>query len=94
MLAVVLGCQSTPSLLHKRPKGRFGLHAIVCKNVFFLGVTLIKQINQLSNDSKQQFEILPDDDVDNEDTAQKDEELKLNIIDWTKVCITNSILFL
>ena len=33
MLAAVLGwvlpCQSTPSLLHKRPKGRFGLHAIV-----------------------------------------------------------------
>ena len=33
MLAAVLGwvlsCQSTPSLLHKWPKGRFGLHAIV-----------------------------------------------------------------
>ena len=33
MLAAVLGwvlpCQSTPSLPHKRPKGRFGLHAIV-----------------------------------------------------------------
>ena len=35
MLAAVLGwvlpCQSTPSLLHKWPKGRFGLHAIVGK---------------------------------------------------------------
>ena len=33
MLATILGWvlpyQSTPSLLHKRPKGRFGLHAIV-----------------------------------------------------------------
>ena len=33
MLAAVLGwglpCQSTPSLLRKQPKGRFGLHAIV-----------------------------------------------------------------
>ena len=35
MLALVLGWvlpyQSTPSLLHKQPKGRFGLHAIVGK---------------------------------------------------------------
>jgi len=30
---------------------------------------------------------LPDEDVDNEDTAQKDEELNLNIIDWAKVCV-------
>ena len=33
MLALLLGwvlpCQSTPSLLHKRPKGRFGLLSIV-----------------------------------------------------------------
>ena len=44
MLAAVLGwvlpCQSTPILLHKRPKGRFGLHAIVDKSqeplIFFL----------------------------------------------------------
>ena len=36
MLAAVLGwvlpCQSTPSLLHKRPKGRFGLLSIVYIN--------------------------------------------------------------
>ena len=35
MVAGVLGwglpCQITPYLLHKRPKGRFGLHAIVPK---------------------------------------------------------------
>ena len=42
------------------------------------------QSNQLSNDPEQQFEILPDDE--NDDTAQKDEELNLNTIDWTKVC--------
>ena len=29
VLMWVLPCQSTPSLLHKRPRGRFGLHAIV-----------------------------------------------------------------
>ena len=32
VLGWVLPCQSTPSLLHKRPKGRFGLHAIVDYN--------------------------------------------------------------
>ena len=29
LLGWVLPCQTTPSLLHKWPKGRFGLHAIV-----------------------------------------------------------------
>ena len=37
MLAAVLGwvlpSQSTPILLHKRPKGRFGLHAIVLAEI-------------------------------------------------------------
>ena len=45
MLAAVLGwvlpCQSTPSLPHKRPKGRFGLHAIVLTYVKHRVTTLL-----------------------------------------------------
>ena len=55
MLAALLGWvlpgQSTPSLLHKRPKGRFGLHAIVYNRSgtkFFLA--LLKLPEYISSD--------------------------------------------
>ena len=47
MLAAVLGWvlprQNNPSLLHKQPKGRFGLHAIVYQSLTILSIEMEKE---------------------------------------------------